>query len=142
MPEPYELANTNCITHSEAIARIEANTESIKDHLGRLNGTVAKHEARVAALEAEMATQKAKSEARDLERARYESFKARTCDDIEEIQRELSEKRGGARGAIGTIREIVSILGVVLMIWMAWSAHEQSLAAQMALRQAAQQQQK
>lgn len=140
MPEKYDLNNPNCIAHSESIARIEANTESIKDHLRTLNGTVAKHELRMSELERKMAIQEANYLATAAYRERYEKTKSRICDDIDEIKTELSEKRGGARGTIGTIREVVSILGVVLMIWMAWSAHQQSVAAQMALQQAVQQQ--
>lgn len=140
MPEQTDLSNPNCIAHSESIARIEQNTESIRDHLKTLNGSVAKHEARVSELERKMTIQEANDVATAAYRERYEKTKSRVFEDLEDIKTELAEKRGGARGTIGTIREVVSILGVVLMIWMAWSAHQQSVAAKMALQQAIQQQ--
>lgn len=139
MLELDNLNNPNCIAHSEAIARIEANTESIRDHLKTLNGTVAKHEIRMSDLERKMAIQEANDVSTAAYRERYEAFKGRTCNDMEAIKTELAEKRGGTRGILGSVRELVSIVGVLLMIWMAWSAHQQSVAAQLALQQTVQQ---
>lgn len=138
--EPCEVNNPNCIAHSEAIARIEANTAAIKDHLRTLNERTGKTEEKTSELERRMAAQEANDHATAAYRERYEAWKGRVCEDMESIKNELAERRGGARGVMSSVRELISIVGVVLMIWMAWSAHQQSIAAQIALQQTVQHQ--
>lgn len=44
------MTNPNCMAHSEALARIEQTLESIDARFERLNGSVARHEGEIVAI--------------------------------------------------------------------------------------------
>ena len=137
--ETTDVNNPNCVGHSEAIATIVANTTAIREHLARLNGSVAKHEEAIAELKTLVATHVASQEAYDEEtkryRSKFESWKKRVCDDMEQMKEERAETRGKSRGALGVVREAVSVVLLIMTIWMAYSSHQQTMAAQSALQQ-------
>lgn len=124
------MANPNCIAHSEAIARIEANTESIRDHLARLNGSVAKHEQSIADIQQRTAAFNAQTETTAMYRKQLEEWRERISEDVDNNKNELAELRGSTRSALSVIREVLGIVTLILLAWGAYSSHQQTLAAQ------------
>jgi predicted nucleic acid-binding Zn-ribbon protein len=102
----------------ERLVRIETGVEGVKEHLVRLNGSVARHEGDIQSIRLQCAGERVLA-------ASAEEAKKR----LDKLTDDMTAMQATRSGALSTLRDVVMWVTVALFAWQTWSNHLQARAA-------------